>query len=348
MPHSPKHDTLARLLELLQAIPHRRYASAPELTQALADRGFAVNLRSVQRDLQMLREHLPLELRDDSKPHGWRWKSTSGDGITGMSAPEALMVALVEQHLQAALPASLLDSFVPVFEQARQRLGRLGPQSGTLRWPDKVRAISPGLVAQAPAVRRSVRRSLSEALLADRQIDARYAPGSTGQPAHYRLHPLGLVLRGAVGYLVATQGSGGPPGFYALHRFQQVELRPEPVQHPQGLTLEAALSRSQGQFGLPPEAPQVALRLACDAVLAGLLTETPLAPDQHMQPMADGRFEVQATVPNSWELRWWILGRAAAVEVLAPAELRDEVAASLTAAAARYAPGPSADTAMRR
>ena len=61
MPAKTKNDTLARLLELLQAIPHRRFASPEELTQALNSRGYPVTVRTVQRDLQMLREHLAID-----------------------------------------------------------------------------------------------------------------------------------------------------------------------------------------------------------------------------------------------------------------------------------------------
>jgi hypothetical protein len=52
--------------------------------------------------------------------------------------------------------------------------------------------------------------------------------------------------------------------------------------------------------------------------------------------MADGRIEVCATVADSWELRWWILGRGRSVEVIRPAALRREMALAHQEAAARY------------
>jgi predicted DNA-binding transcriptional regulator YafY len=52
--------------------------------------------------------------------------------------------------------------------------------------------------------------------------------------------------------------------------------------------------------------------------------------------MEDGRVEVQVTIADSWELRWWLLGRGAQIEVLAPAELRAEMVDSIRAAAQRY------------
>ena len=64
MTAKPKHDTLSRLLELLKALPHRRWATPAELRAQLADRGFEVDLRSVQRDLKTLQESFPLEHND--------------------------------------------------------------------------------------------------------------------------------------------------------------------------------------------------------------------------------------------------------------------------------------------
>ena len=56
MPAQSKPKTLTRLLDLLQAIPRRSSVSAQDLHTRLTERGHAVTIRSVQRDLQMLRE----------------------------------------------------------------------------------------------------------------------------------------------------------------------------------------------------------------------------------------------------------------------------------------------------
>lgn len=337
MPAQPKSDTLARLLELLQAIPHRRYASPEELTRALNNRGYAVHVRTVQRDLQMLREHLPLDVRDDSKPHGWGWRSAPPDGIAGIGASEALMVALVERHMQAALPANMMDTLKPTFDRARLRLERLGQKSGAAHWASKVAASPAALVGLAPKTLRSVREALSEALLQERQVDCSYRAGVKGAPKRYRLHPLGIVLRGNALYLVATKGCGTPAAFFALHRFESAEACLESVSHQDGLTLEAAMLRSRGQFGVPPGGKEaVGLELRCDAMMAAYLEESPLGAGQLISPAADGWFDVQVTVPDSWELRWWVLSRVPSVEVVAPSSLRHYVATSLRQALARY------------
>ena len=65
--------------------------------------------------------------------------------------------------------------------------------------------------------------------------------------------------------------------------------------------------------------------------LMRLVAESPLSTDQVMDQDI-----VQATVQDSWELRWWILSQGAGIEVLEPMALREEIAQSLRDACKRY------------
>jgi predicted DNA-binding transcriptional regulator YafY len=343
MPAQPKHDTLSRLLELLKAIPHHRWATPRELQGQLAALGFEVDLRSVQRDLKELQNSFPLEHNDKGRPHGWRWSAEAAGGIASMGAAEALMLVLVQRHLQEALPASMLEGFEPLFARARQRLDRLGPRAGAARWPDKVAAVPPGLKTLAPRCDPVVQKALADALLADRQVDVMYAPAGRGRAKSYRLQPVGLVLRGHVTYLAATTGGDGAPLLFAVHRFKSVDIRPEPTSLSPGLTLGAALAAGRDQFRSQRQgADEFVMELTCDAALASLVEESPLGADQATEPLTDGTQRLRVTVRDSWELRWWLMGRADQLEVLSPAWLRDETSAALHKALARYGP-PASD-----
>jgi predicted DNA-binding transcriptional regulator YafY len=67
------------------------------------------------------------------------------------------------------------------------------------------------------------------------------------------------------------------------------------------------------------------------------LGETPLSRDQRMgAPDDDGWVLVRATVPDTSQLRWWILGMGPRIRVRRPASLRREIRAALREAAALY------------
>ena len=65
------------------------------------------------------------------------------------------------------------------------------------------------------------------------------------------------------------------------------------------------------------------------------LLETPIAEDQKIIEKVDC-WQLQATIGNSYQLRWWLRGYGERVEVLSPKSLRKEFAESAIATAKRY------------
>ena len=57
-----------------------------------------------------------------------------------------------------------------------------------------------------------------------KQLNARYLSVNSDQPKDFVLHPLGLIMRGAVIYLVASAWDYDEARLYALHRFNTVEI----------------------------------------------------------------------------------------------------------------------------
>jgi len=54
------------------------------------------------------------------------------------------------------------------------------------------------------------------------------------------------------------------------------------------------------------------------------LRESPLVENQVIKELSDGKFELTASVEDTLQLRWWLNGFGARVEVLAPKALRQE------------------------
>ena len=84
-------------LELLKRIPRTRKVSARELHEQLpAD--LARDLRTVQRQLDMLSQAFDIERDDSSKPYGYRWKERGqGLSLPTLSEQESLLLALAEE-----------------------------------------------------------------------------------------------------------------------------------------------------------------------------------------------------------------------------------------------------------
>ena len=69
--------------------------------------------------------------------------------------------------------------------------------------------------------------------------------------------------------------------------------------------------------------------------VARQLRDAPLSADMQLTPLAQGHL-LQATVQDGGALRWWVLSQGEGVRVEQPAGLRNEIARTLSNAAAKY------------
>ena len=120
-------ETVLLALELLRRIPRNRKVSASELHEQLSEAGVERDLRTIQRQLEMLSEHFEIERDERNKPYGYRWRERAkGLALPMLSEQESLLLTLAEQHLRSLLPGSLMKSMESFFIQARANLGPYG------------------------------------------------------------------------------------------------------------------------------------------------------------------------------------------------------------------------------
>ncbi len=72
---------------------------------------------------------------------------------------------------------------------------------------------------------------------------------------------------------------------------------------------------------------KIKLRAVFSKAAALHLTESKLSADQKITRKKEGGVLIEATIADTAELRWWLLGFGSAVEVLGPSSLRKEFAA---------------------
>ncbi|MFB6349810.1 hypothetical protein ACFBZI_10295 [Moraxella sp. ZJ142] len=106
-----------RIIEFL--IKQDHYVSAEDIKQYLDTQGISVELRTVQRDLNNLKQNFPLECRDDDKPYGWRWARLQNGKQHELTFVQALAFRLIETQLQEHLPNELFAQLEPLFIKAR-------------------------------------------------------------------------------------------------------------------------------------------------------------------------------------------------------------------------------------
>lgn len=330
-------DTLNRQWLMLQWIPRQpRKVTSRELADRLQAEGFKVTKRTVERDLVALSDAFPLASDERTKPFGWSWQKDAPQfSLPGMSPLQALTLSLAHSHLQPLLPAHLLQPMAPYFQQADATLRQSLGKSGLRVWNRRVASVQPTQPLLPPKVNAKAIALIHEALAEERQVALRYRSRSAEKPMKFRVHPLGLVYRGALGYLVCTIGDHDDPRMLALHRVEAATVLAEPARFPAGFDLQTYAK--SGVFGFMDVGP-ISLMLRMQVPAAAHLHETPLSEDQVI--VADdqeGWVRIKATVNNTSQLRWWLIGFGSQIEVLAPMQLREEMAHEFRLMARLYA-----------
>ena len=338
------NETILRFFTMLRMLPRApRKIDTATMESKLRDEGYTVTRRTIQRDLHQLARTFPL-LCDEHRPAGWSWAPDAVLlDLPGMDPNTALTFTLVERFLAPLLPRSTFGRIRPYLTQAQQVLDAL-PTNALGRWPAKVRVIHRGPPLRLPEIDEVILDAVTRGLLERRRLEVAYRSREKGDLIRCELNPLGLVCKGGIAYLVCTFWQYEDIRQVVLHRVHHAKVLDEPAIVPEGFDLDRYIQ--EGEFSYPVGEP-----MHLEAVFSRgahlHLHDTPLSADQRLTELDDERVLLHATVDNTAELRWWLLGFGELVEVLAPADFREEFRTRATTMAALYQQ-PSRSTASRQ
>ena len=305
MPKRP--DTLESVLlalELLKRIPRHGKISAPQLHAQLNEAGLARELRTIQRQLEMLSRHFDIERDERDKPYGYKWKErATGLSVPSLSPQESLLLMLAEQHLKNLLPAHLMKSMDGFFAQARSTLDQYGDARKERAWLSKVRVVSTTQPLLPPKVRPGVFDAISNALYENRRLEVDYT-NAGGKSATSDIMPLGLAQQGPRLYLVCRFKGFDNERSLAVHRIQAARMSAFKFEYPKEFDLKKY--DDDGRFGFG-EGKRIRLVFQIEKGAGLQLLESPLAIDQTVKDLGK-TYEISATVTETAQLEWWLRG----------------------------------------
>jgi predicted DNA-binding transcriptional regulator YafY len=316
----------SRLLTILMTLQVRGRATASRLADELE-----VSKRTIYRDVDELSAAgIPI-YADRGPGGGFALLDGYRTRVTGLSPIEAealfllgLPGAAADVGLGAAAAAAALKMLAALPPDAAEGAARIAARVhiDPVAWYRR---------SEAPRLLGPICRAAWD----DRRIAADYESWTaTGRRT---LAPLGVVLKGGIWYLVADAGKG--PAIFRVDRLREVAVLDESFARPAGFDLaawwplqverfEAALHRDRAELRIPAsclarfEDFPAAIREAVEAAV-----EDESGVRIAMVPIESVRQAARLLLPLS-----------PPVEVLAPAALREELAALAAATVAFYAP----------
>jgi predicted DNA-binding transcriptional regulator YafY len=312
---------------MLRAIP--RYPlkiTANELTVKLLDEQFSVSKRTVERDLLELSQSFPLTIDDRNKPYGWSWlREAPSFDLPGLSGHEALMLAMAEEYLKELLPSITNDVLDPHFKAAKRALKEQFNARKISNWLLKVRSISANQPLISPKIPPEIQKVVSEGLLTEKQLNITYQKLGEDENQKYRVHPLAMVNRGNLSYLMVTFFDYKDIRLLAMHRIISAELLNDSATIPIDFDIDKEIAKGRLSFG---DGEMIQLVLEFNHEVGEYFLETPISEDQVYSEI-DGKIVINVTIPDTPQLRWWILGLGAGVKVIKPSNLKHQLAVEI-------------------
>jgi proteasome accessory factor B len=323
-----KRDRLARLLAVTSILFSRGSGEAGVSVDEIA-RLTGMNKRTVYRDIRALEDELDVPVFQAGRGRYGIERKFFLPPLR-LSVPEAIVLFLASR-----LIARWSDQYDAAVVSAFTKLADALPQP-------IARHVAATMVAvgshdpNEPFSRTfsAVARGWAEG----RVVEMTYDPG-TGTEKRTRVHPYFLEPDAALRsvYLIAYDEPAAAMRTYKVERIRTATLTAERYEIPDDFDPDAWLANSWGIWSPDASHPPTRIRLRFSAGIAHRLREAIWHRSQELTELPDGGLELAFTVNGIVEIQPWILSWGDGVEVLEPAELRDAVAASVIAAAARYA-----------
>ncbi|GAA0341135.1 hypothetical protein GCM10009092_02080 [Bowmanella denitrificans] len=312
MPAANK-DSLIRLLTMMQMIPlYPRWITAKSLHQGLADQGYDVTKRTIERDLNRFSTILGLVSVDSPEGNKWSYsRDTQVSFLPALSNAEALSLKMVQQHLNHHLPPFLFTNMQAMFSKAERVLQ---DSHNLSHWVFKVAVVPPGIPIRPHQDDPNVIATLYRGLLENRKVKIRYR----NQKQDYSVSLLGLIVRDNKLVFVCYYEGFKDTRMILAHRVRSAELEDE--KHSEAFDLQQYAQSGQPGSAITNE--DITLEMEVRGYVKLLLSESTIGKHQSMQTKDECWSSVSVMLPYTRELEHWLMSHINDIKIIGPQSLK--------------------------
>jgi|GEM_PF-38627 len=311
---------LDRMQQIFQAIKSGEF---PNRHRLAAD--IEVTIKTIQRDLDFMRERLKLPIAFDQEGKGYRFtQPISSFPMVELTESELVSVFIGQKALAQYKGTPFEAPLRSAFDKLTSNLsGKL-----TMAWSDldalvsfKSFEISPVDLTTFQITSEAVRKSV-EMSFEYKKLDAKKYESRRLQPYH-----LACVLDQwyVIGFCLKRKALRT----FVLARMKNAKLGSATFERPTDFSIEKHLKDS---FGVFTAKGSHTVRLKFDAFAGQLVRERIWHPSQKIQETADGGLELSLQLSSLHEIEPWVLSWGEHVRVAGPAELKKRITLKLTKA----------------
>lgn len=305
---------------------HNRLKRGGNLPLSAFMEAFEISRRQAARDIEFMRDFFRAPIKYSALDRGYFYADDSFE-LPGMWISEEEVVALmVTKRLSAVIPDDGARARVAgFFDQLNSRTGvDMRELEGRISLKN----------TRVHRVRQGIFSSVVFAMSRRRNLSLRYRSPWGGGETERVVSPLHLLLYMGNWHLLGFCRTRKGVRDFVLSRIVSLELLDEPV--PDEYWHLPIADQVEKNYGIFFDGPPVEVKLLFGPRAAGLVRDQVWYPGQQLDEREDGSVELSFPVADLREITGDVLRFGADVTVIAPEELRRQVADTAAAVADRY------------
>ncbi len=307
---------------------HDRLRDGAELNCTQLARELEVSRKTIQRDIDHMRDRLGLPIEYDRAAHSYAYtEPVEAFPTVQMSEGDAVALFVAERALEPLRGTPLFDRLRTTFDKLTANLK--GTVDITADDHDAVsfRHFGEGRTNAAAF------DALQKARDQHREVTFSYQKPGGGDPEIRRVRPYHLTHRDNLWYVVAHDCDRQAIRTFALPRMADVKLTRQTFTLPADFDPTAFFASA---LGVVEGKGDFDICIRFSATVAHRIEERDWHESQRLERHADGQVDLHLRLSALVEIERWVLGWGDQAEVLSPPELRQRLAATTTAMATRY------------
>lgn len=309
------------MLQIHTALAAGGFPNASQLARDLE-----VSVKSVQRDLEFMRDRLDLPIAYHPQRWGYHYTQEVGAFPT-LQITEGELFALVVA--EKAVQQYRGTSFEKPLLSALRKLANALPETFSLHLADWDRTISFRTSAET-ILNLEIFDTLARAAARRQQLEILYRKPGGAPPERRVVDPWHLANINGEWFLFAFDHLRRDVRTFAPARILELKPTGKRFERPAGFSLD---ERLRGSFGVHSGEGRFDVALECSARIADFIREKRWHPTQRLTERPGGGLELRLRLSSLLEISRWVLAWGGEVTVTRPAELvtrvRDAAAALL-------------------
>jgi predicted DNA-binding transcriptional regulator YafY/REP element-mobilizing transposase RayT len=316
-----------RMVRIHELLTSGKYPNCSSLA-----REFEVSSKTIQRDIDFMRDQLALPIEYDGPRHGYFYaRAVAQFPMITVSEGELVALLVAQKAVEQYRGTSFEKPLHAAFEKLVASLGN----EASVSLHELSEAVS-FRSAGVPKSQIEVFELLAEAVMAGRVVEFEYLSLRARTSERRRVEPYHLACISNQWYLIANDLARKSLRTFALTRIEKARDLGTAFERPADFSAAKMLADSFSAFEAgKPET----VRIRFDDFAARLVAERQWHKSQKLRRVAGGGAELTMEVGIAPDLESWILGWGGHAEVLEPAALREKIAREVQAMTATYAGG---------